>query len=201
MICLHSCLITQQIFHLYSSPLPQPRGPRRRANLYWRGMIDGRDGGRAFGIKKKPNFREFLENNSIIFPNCFANLSMNFSESFCEKLESIFFFKKFRTIFLSAIFSRGFPSHERNETLLSTITASQEYSCEKWHPSLMMTASQVYTCAKDSLSEKLVLKYATLGSPFIRGFPSHEWYDTHPWWWLLAKCTRVQKIRFLKSQC
>ena len=88
-------------------------------------------------------------------------------------------------------FIRGFPSHERNETILSTMTASQVYPCEKWHPSLMMTASQVYTCAKDSLSEKLVLKYATLGSPFISGFPSHEWYDTHPWWWLLAKCTNV----------
>ena len=71
-------------------------------------------------------------------------------------------------------FIRGFPSHERNETLLSTMTASQVYPCEKWHPSLMMTASQVYTCAKDSLSEKFVLKNATLGSPFIRGFPSHD---------------------------
>ena len=88
-------------------------------------------------------------------------------------------------------FIRGFPSHERNETILSTMTASQVYPCEKWHPSLMMTASQVYTCAKDSLSENLVLKYATLGSPFITGFPSHEWYDTHPWWWLLGKCTNV----------
>ena len=33
---------------------------------------------------------------------------------------------------------------------------------------------------KDSLSEKLVLKYATLGFPFIRGFPSHEWKETLP---------------------
>ena len=33
---------------------------------------------------------------------------------------------------------------------------------------------------KDSLSEKLVLKYATLGFPFITGFPSHEWNETHP---------------------
>ena len=50
----------------------------------------------------------------------------------------------------------------------------------KWNPSLTMTASQVYPCAKDSLAEKLVLTYDTLGSPFIRGFPSHEWNDTHP---------------------
>ena len=98
-------------------------------------------------------------------------------------------------------FIRGFPSHERNETLLPTMTASQVYPGEKWHPYLMMTASQVYTYTKDSLCEKLVLKYATLESTFIRGFPSHEWYDTHSWWWLLAKCTRVQKIRFLKTLC
>ena len=33
---------------------------------------------------------------------------------------------------------------------------------------------------KVSLSEKLVFKYTTLGLPFIRGFPSHEWNETHP---------------------
>ena len=50
----------------------------------------------------------------------------------------------------------------------------------KWHPSLTMTAGQVYECVKDSLSEKWVLNYANLGFPFIRGFPSHEWNDTQP---------------------
>ena len=47
-------------------------------------------------------------------------------------------------------------------------------------PILMMTASQVYECLEVSPSEKLVLKYATLGFPFIRGFPLHEWNDTIP---------------------
>ena len=49
----------------------------------------------------------------------------------------------------------------------------------KWNPSLTMTAGQVYECVKDSPSEKLVLKYTTLGFPFIMGFPSHEWNETH----------------------
>ena len=88
-------------------------------------------------------------------------------------------------------FIRGFPSHERNETLLSTMTASQVYPCEKWHPSLMMTASQVYTCAKDSLSEKLVLKYATLAFLFIRGSPQMNEMIPILKRWLLAKCTSV----------
>ena len=124
-------------------------------------------------------------------------------------------------------FIRGFPFHEWNETHTLMMNASQVYECVEVSPSeklvlkyatlgfpfirgfhshewnetnpLTMTASQVYECVKVSLSELWVLKYATLGSPFIRGFPSHEWNDTHPWWWLLAKCTRVQKIRFLKS--
>ena len=39
-----------------------------------------------------------------------------------------------------------------------------------------MTGGQVYDREK---SEKLVLNYTTLGFPIIRGFPSHEWNDTH----------------------
>ena len=31
-----------------------------------------------------------------------------------------------------------------------------------------------------SLSEKWALNYTTLGFPFIRGFPSHGWNETHP---------------------
>ena len=95
-------------------------------------------------------------------------------------------------------FIRGFPSHERNETLLSTMTASQVYPCEKWHPSLMMTASQVYTCAKDSLSEKFVLKNATLGSPFIRGFPSHGWHETHPLTMIAGQVYEFESFTFWK---
>ena len=33
---------------------------------------------------------------------------------------------------------------------------------------------------KDSVSEKWVLNNTTLGFPFIKGFPSHEWNETHP---------------------
>ena len=30
------------------------------------------------------------------------------------------------------------------------------------------------------LSEKSALNYVTLGLPFIREFPAHEWNETHP---------------------
>ena len=49
----------------------------------------------------------------------------------------------------------------------------------KWNPSLIDDCWPTIQVWKDSLSEKWVLKYATLGFPFIRGFPSHEWNDTH----------------------
>ena len=73
------------------------------------------------------------------------------------------FWKVSVKITLGFPFIRGFSSHEWNDT----------------HP-LMMTASQVYECAKVSVSEKLVLKYATLGFSFIKGFPSQERNKTHP---------------------
>ena len=47
---------------------------------------------------------------------------------------------------------------------------------------------------KDSLSEKWVLNYITLGSPFIRGFSSHEWNETHPLTMAAAKCTPVKSF-------
>ena len=50
----------------------------------------------------------------------------------------------------------------------------------KWNPSLNDDCWPTILVWKDSLSEKLVQKYATLWFPFIRGFPSHEWNDTHP---------------------
>ena len=37
----------------------------------------------------------------------------------------------------------------------------------------------IYTSLK-SFSDKFVLNYATLGFPFISGFPFHEWNETHP---------------------
>ena len=43
----------------------------------------------------------------------------------------------------------------------------------KWNPSLNDDCWPTKLVWKDSLSEKLVLKYATLGFPFIRGFPSN----------------------------
>ena len=51
---------------------------------------------------------------------------------------------------------------------------------EKWNPSFNHDSWPSVRLWKDSLSEKWVLNYATLGFPFIRGFPSHEWNDTHP---------------------
>ena len=50
----------------------------------------------------------------------------------------------------------------------------------KWNPSLIDDCLSSVLEWKVSLSEKCVLKYATSGFPFIRGFPSHEWNDTHP---------------------
>ena len=50
----------------------------------------------------------------------------------------------------------------------------------KWHPSFDDDSWSSVCLWKDSLSEMWVLIYATLVFPFIRGFPSHEWYDTHP---------------------
>ena len=50
----------------------------------------------------------------------------------------------------------------------------------KWYPSFNDDCWPTIQVWKDSLSEKLVLKYATLGFPFIRGFPSHEWNETLP---------------------
>ena len=50
----------------------------------------------------------------------------------------------------------------------------------KWHPFFIDDGLQVYYYLKVSLSEKWVQKYTTLGFPFIRGFPSHEWNGTHP---------------------
>ena len=52
-----------------------------------------------------------------------------------------------------------------------------------------------------SLSEKLVLNYTTLGFPFIRGFPSHEWNETRPLTMTGGQLYECQKLHFLKSEC
>ena len=59
----------------------------------------------------------------------------------------------------------------------------------------------VYACVKISLSEKLMLNYATLGFPFIRGFPSHEWNETNPLTTTAVQVYECEKFNFLKSEC
>ena len=72
---------------------------------------------------------------------------------------------------------------------------------EKWHPSFDDDSWPSVRLWKYSLSEKCVLKYATLGFPFIRGFPSHEWNDTHPLTMAACQVYASEKFRFLKSEC
>ena len=64
-----------------------------------------------------------------------------------------------------------------------------------------MSATQVYDCVKVSLSEKWVLKYTTLGFPFIKGFPSHERNDTHPLMMTASQVYACEKFHFQKSEC
>ena len=52
---------------------------------------------------------------------------------------------------------------------------------------------------KVSLSEKWMLNHTTLGFPFIKGFPSHEWNDTRPLTMIAGQLYECQKFRFLKS--
>ena len=79
---------------------------------------------------------------------------------------------------------KGFPSHDWNDT-----------------HSLSMTASQVYYYLKDSLSEKWVLKYTTLGVPFRKGFPSHEWNETRALTMTAGQLYFFEKFHFLNSEC
>ena len=53
---------------------------------------------------------------------------------------------------------------------------------------------------KVSPSEKWMVNYTTSGFPFIRGFPSHEWYDTHPLTMIASQLYEDEKFRFLKSE-
>ena len=54
---------------------------------------------------------------------------------------------------------------------------------------------------KVSLSEKWVLNYTTLGLPFIRGFPSHKWNESHSLTMTGCQLHYCENIRFLKSKC
>ena len=53
---------------------------------------------------------------------------------------------------------------------------------------------------KVSLSEKWMLNYTTSGFPFIRGFPSHEWYDTRPLKMTAGHLYWFKQLHFLKSE-
>ena len=64
----------------------------------------------------------------------------------------------------------------------------------KWNPSLNDDCCPTIQVWKDSLSEKWVLKYATLGFPFTRVFPTHEWNDRHP-----KTMTGIQVYYYLKD--
>ena len=69
----------------------------------------------------------------------------------------------------------------------------------KWNQSLNDDCWPTILVWKDSLSEKLVLKYATLGFPFIKGFPSHERNDTHPLMMTASQVYAREKFHFQKS--
>ena len=70
----------------------------------------------------------------------------------------------------------------------------------KWHPSFNDGGLPSVRLWKVSLAEKWVLKYATLGFLFIRGFPSHEWNETHPLTMTGCQLHYCENLRFLKSE-
>ena len=52
---------------------------------------------------------------------------------------------------------------------------------DEMKPILWRWVQPSYTSLKSSHFEKCTLMYATLGSPFIRGFPSHGWNEPQLW--------------------
>ena len=54
------------------------------------------------------------------------------------------------------------------------------YYSMKWYSTFNNNCWASLRVWKFLLSEKWVLNYTTLALPFIRGFPSHEWNDSHP---------------------
>ena len=88
----------------------------------------------------------------------------NFNDGCCTSRKTSFLCKESVKLYNFRIpVIRRFPFHVWNDT----------------HP-FTMTAGQV-DVSNFSLSEKLVLKYTTLGYTHIRGFTSQGWNDTHPW--------------------
>ena len=50
----------------------------------------------------------------------------------------------------------------------------------KWNPSFNDECRPTILVWRVSQFEMWILNYTTLGCPFIRGFPSHGWNETHP---------------------
>ena len=55
-----------------------------------------------------------------------------------------------------------------------------------------------YTTA---LSEKWVLNYTTLRFPFMKGFPSYEWNETHALTVTGGEAYQCENFCFLKCEC
>ena len=64
----------------------------------------------------------------------------------------------------------------------------------KWNPSLNDECWSTVVVWTVSLSEKWVLNYTTLGSPFIRGFPSHEWNETRPFTMTAGQVAHFKRV-------
>ena len=136
----------------------------------------------------------WMKRNPSLNDDCWPTILV-WKDSLSEKLVL-----KYAT--LGFPFIRGFPSHEWNETNPLTMTASQVYECVKVSPSEKWVLKYTtYECVEVSLLQKWVLNYATVGFPFIRGFPSHEWNETLRSTMTAGQLYYREKVHFLKSEC
>ena len=122
---------------------------------------------------------------------------------------------------------RGFPSHGWNDTHPFKMIAGQVYECAFftlrkisltpenfrvpvcrgfalpwmiWYPSFNDDCLPTIRLWKVSLCEKWMVDYTTSGFPFIRGFPSHEWNETHPLTMIGGQMYECQTFCFLKNE-
>ena len=70
-----------------------------------------------------------------------------------------------------------------------------------WNPSFTDECWLSILVWKVTLSEKWGLNYTTLGFPFIKGLPSHEWNDTHLLTMIAGQEYDCEKFLFVKSGC
>ena len=63
-----------------------------------------------------------------------------------------------------------------------------------------MIGGQLYEGEKFHFLKKWMVYYTTLGFPFIRGFPSHEWNDTRLLTMIAGQLYEGEKLRFLKNE-